>query len=341
MRKIINYLRLLYEWSVSLPSWICNTFRRFISNIRLLDFQYAISLLLVEFEKKFAHRFADKWRANNHEHSVVESYLVRHGYWDLMKNVIEQEISSINENNVHDVSPIWVCWWQGEHNMPPIVSICYKRLLAHSGIHPINLITFENYNDYIELPDDVVNKTHNGDIKMAHLSDLLRLKLLTKYGGLWVDLTVYITNGIDDRYFNNVFISLKSQPHYNDTVSIYRWSSFFIASTAENKYVKAIALAMEKYLSTESSVIHYLLIDYLIDLIYKKNYEFKKIVDEMPMINSDIHRLRQIQNTCFDESEWNRMNLETEFFKMSYREFAQEYDDNGQETFYGHIIHNC
>lgn len=34
-------------------------------------------------------------------------------------------------------APIWVCWWQGENAMPPIVQSCFQSLCSHAGNHPV------------------------------------------------------------------------------------------------------------------------------------------------------------------------------------------------------------
>lgn len=40
-------------------------------------------------------------------------------------------------------APIWVCWWQGENAMPPIVQSCFQSLCSHAGNHLVHLITQE------------------------------------------------------------------------------------------------------------------------------------------------------------------------------------------------------
>lgn len=47
--------------------------------------------------------------------------------------------------NIGATSPIWVCWWQGEEQMPDIVKACYHSIQKHACTHPVILITSENY----------------------------------------------------------------------------------------------------------------------------------------------------------------------------------------------------
>ena len=51
-------------------------------------------------------------------------------------------------------------------------------------------------NEYVQFPDYIVRKWKEGVISNTHLSDLLRLELLIRYGGLWIDSTTYMTGTI-------------------------------------------------------------------------------------------------------------------------------------------------
>ena len=47
----------------------------------------------------------------------------------------------------------------------------------------------------MELPGYIVEKWGKGQIPAALFSDLLRLQLLIKYGGMWIDSTVFCSSG--------------------------------------------------------------------------------------------------------------------------------------------------
>ena len=90
-------------------------------------------------------------------------------------------------------SNIWVCWWQGEEKMPDVVKICYRSIKIMSGKHPVVLITDYNCKDYVKLPQFIWDKYAAGVISRTHLSDILRFYLLKEYGGIWMDITNFIT----------------------------------------------------------------------------------------------------------------------------------------------------
>ena len=52
-----------------------------------------------------------------------------------------------NQTPIGETAPIWVCWWQGEKQMPELVKQCYKLLKKYSGTHPVKLLTKNNYQE--------------------------------------------------------------------------------------------------------------------------------------------------------------------------------------------------
>lgn len=88
---------------------------------------------------------------------------------------------------------VWVCWLQGMEQAPEIVKVCYESLKRHLKGREIIVITKNNINDYVTFPEHIQRKYEKGIIPMAQYSDLLRLELLTRYGGTWIDATVLCT----------------------------------------------------------------------------------------------------------------------------------------------------
>lgn len=96
-------------------------------------------------------------------------------------------------DNLDFKNKVWIFWYQGIQNAPDLVKSTIKsvqRVLKDSNVI---VLTKENIHEYIQLPDYIEEKFNKGIIPMAHYSDLIRLDLLTKYGGLWIDSTVFLT----------------------------------------------------------------------------------------------------------------------------------------------------
>ena len=89
---------------------------------------------------------------------------------------------------------VWICWFQGMDSAPEIVKRCYASVRENITDREVVLLTEENYREYAPFPQEIQNKIDCGIIKGAHMSDLLRLELLQKYGGTWIDATVFCSS---------------------------------------------------------------------------------------------------------------------------------------------------
>ena len=117
-------------------------------------------------------------------------------------------------NHTHQYSnKIFWCWLQGEHNAPKLYKANLNALRRNCKNHDIIVITEKNMNQYINFPSFIINKLNKNFISKTHFCDILRLELLKKYGGTWIDASVLITQ-YDESFFsissfNNYFPSLK------------------------------------------------------------------------------------------------------------------------------------
>ena len=121
-------------------------------------------------------------RRTAYENSILK-YL-EHEYGVLIDSFKEK-----SEKELASRKYIWTMWWQGTDKMPPIVNACYDRMLKLFSDDLI-LITEDNYTEWVELPDYIIKKYNDGLISTTHLSDIIRVELLKRYGGAWVDATI-------------------------------------------------------------------------------------------------------------------------------------------------------
>ena len=90
---------------------------------------------------------------------------------------------------------LWTYWHQGIDEAPEIIHHCIKSFEIHHPDWQIYVLDKNTVNEFIEIPNikrDVLQK-----IGLAHRSDLLRTKLLIKYGGVWADPTCFFTKSLN------------------------------------------------------------------------------------------------------------------------------------------------
>lgn len=267
------------------------------------------------------------------KHAAVTHYLQR---FYSTNSARKQEKFAISPNPYPD--SIWVCWWQGEEQMPEIVRICYKSLQEHANGHPIHLITKDNYKKYVEMPQWVLEKFAAGIISITHFSDLLRLTLLSRYGGLWMDATLYLTSDIPERI--PYFFTLKQKANNNDFVSMYRWSGYCIGGVVDNPiFSEAYILLILQYWRDHDKLINYYILDYVFDLLYASNEHIKKIIDDNPYNNPDVMFLANHMNLPYNDEEWTNVCKNTYIHKLSWKQhYVEKYSNIG--TYYK-LLKNC
>lgn len=107
------------------------------------------------------------------------------------KKKIDEFQSNYADDKLHESSnKVWICWFQGLENAPVLVKKCYESLKQNLTDREIILITSDNMCDYVEFPKFILEKWKTGQITHTHMTDLLRLEILIKYGGMWIDATV-------------------------------------------------------------------------------------------------------------------------------------------------------
>ena len=108
-------------------------------------------------------------------------------------------------------APIWVCWWTGLETAPPLVKRCVESIRANAGEHPVKLISETNASEYLDIPAYILDRHRRGQMGTAHLCDYIRAALLEKYGGLWLDATIYCAFPLPEEYFRMPFFTCRSE----------------------------------------------------------------------------------------------------------------------------------
>lgn len=235
---------------------------------------------------------------------------------------------------------IWVLWWQGEKQMPEIVRCAYNSICNNSPKEVV-LITKDNWTEYISPDEWIVEKVHEGKMKLPALSDYIRASLLYSYGGMWIDSTVLCTTVLPDYIFECDFFTVHDlHPKTEKYVAKGRWNVQILGTNKRHLAVfRGIRHIFSEYWRRYDYIMDYLLVDYSIDYIYNENKKMRALIDNVPETNTNMHKLLDLCNKPYDEaaSDWKLMQKDTWFFKLTYkRKFVEECD--GRKTVYKYII---
>lgn len=240
----------------------------------------------------------------------------------------EYDVTLLHEQS----NKVWVCWFQGMENAPVLIQRCFESLKKNLTDRDIILITSDNMFDYVQFPDYIIEKWKTGQITHTHMTDLLRLELLIRYGGMWLDATVFCTRKIEEipsYYFDSELFLYQSLKPGRDGHS-HLTSSWLMSAKTNNKLLMSIRYLCYEYWKESIQMLDYFLLHDFISIVLEYYQDdWKRIV---PSDNATPHILLLRLFDQYDEQMWEAIKEQTPFHKMTYK-FKEE-QTKLSETYY-------
>lgn len=203
--------------------------------------------------------------------------------------------------------------------MPFPVDVCIDSVKRKFTNRTVILIDKNNYSEYIDIPQYMLNKVESGAMLLAHLADYIRIALLQKYGGVWLDSTFYVCGDLDNELSNYSFYSINHGGKRDWVASKDLWSIGFLACLRNYILMRFCKEIMEEYWRNEPVEIAYLFSDYIIAIGYEIIKEFHRDVDQLPINNPNCFIFEQIGNEKTDNETYERIRSNTNLFQLSYK----------------------
>jgi hypothetical protein len=231
-------------------------------------------------------------------------------------------------------SLIWVCWWDGVQAMPPLVRACYNSLLKHKNGYKANLITKDNFKNFVSVSEHILEKLESGMITVTHFSDILRMSLLAEYGGLWLDATILVTGTI--QLGSVPFFTVKRDFGGKD-VPRRRWTGFCIGGQKNNFLFEFAKDFFNEYWIKNNDMIDYFLIDYVIAIAYNSFPLVKQMIDNVDNNNTNISLMQHNIENEFSPDFIKNLN-DTTFHKLNWKKQCAIITSNNNLTLYEYIL---
>ena len=230
----------------------------------------------------------------------------------------------------------WVFWAQGEEKLLPILKQCYESIKRNCGEYQITFVTMENVDSYVDIPKYIMEKVEKGQISLTHFSDFLRVSLLNKWGGYWVDVTLFLSKPL----LNRSSLFTIRQPYDERHVSKCMWTGYLWYMPKGHPLAYFLSDYLTQYWKTHDKVVDYLLIDYAIRVFYLKNKTFASEIDGLPLSNPDLYFFQSPKcEDPFDIEKWCQICENTSFFKTTWKCHYKEIS-GCDFTFYGKLINS-
>lgn len=231
---------------------------------------------------------------------------------------------------------VWICWWQGIENAPLLIQRCYRSVIKNLIGWDVVLISKDNFHQYVDLPENIITRLNEGLITPSQVSDFFRLELLIRYGGLWLDASVYCTgNNIPKSILeSNLFVFQAQKPNSNGKAIV--MSKWCIYAKANNK----ILMATRELLYHIWNNNHYTHNDRLLNHIFSVVYDFYgEESNGIPAFcNTVPHILSSHLFDAYDELYWGDLKKLTCFHKLDYKQDSAKSRIEG--SYYDFILNN-
>lgn len=280
----------------------------------LINFRFdKIKKIIKKIKSKFNEKSLNWKTLNKHFLTLVKKY----------------EYLIKEEEKISEDSTIWVMWYQGIENAPSLIKSCIQSILMNRAKHPVIILDKNNLKKYIELPQYIMKKFNDGIISITHLSDIIRMAILSKYGGYWIDSTYLITTPLT--YTNSSLFTLKLV-HCFPIISKCLWAVNFLAVSKNNFLSTYSYNALLFYWKNYNKLIDYFLFDHIIHVAYENVQEFRDLIEKLPYIECDIFSLKKVLNNIYEKSP-----ITCPFNKLERRINYVTYK-NKEKTNFGYII---
>lgn len=281
--------------------------------------------------EKVLHKYSKRMEISYYKD--IQQYL----YTEVVQPTLgKQPKPDFESSHISPTSTIWTMWWQGENTMPAIISSCIASMREHQEHHNIVLITEKNLKEYLQIPTRILEKFNNGSISFSMFSDLIRSSLLCKYGGIWIDSTMYMTSSLDQAIYDYSFFSVR-RPGYipNSPAWSDRWTTYFLASTPSSEPLKSLERCLFAYWANHDYQIDYFLTDCMLHVLYDHYPYIRELIDSVPANNQHVLSMYRYLS---DKADSYDQPADTYLNKLSYKLHLSPTTPNGELSLYGKLL---
>ena len=257
--------------------------------------------------------------------SICEKFF-KYQYIKTKFNYVLDDIPNYDHTHKTNNTIFW-CWFQGEEYAPKLYSSGLNSIRMNLKNFNIITINDNNIENYVHFPSYIMKKYNDKKITRTHFSDLLRLELLIKYGGTWIDASVLISN-YTESYFNKDLFFFRERTF--EAVG----SSWFLTSEKESPILKITRDLLYEYWRINDYLYEYFLFHMFLKMTcYFRSDDFKSL----PYIsNRPPHQLRNVLNHKFSQNLYNKIISSITVHKLSIKGVRVNKKKAG--TIYHHII---
>ena len=277
-------------------------------------------------------------RAAEKKHKWVLAYMEQH-----CAETIRKYRDMPAPKNLHEPQKdpkIWSMWWQGEEQADPLFQMCINSARLHTH-QPVITLTKDNYSQYFEIPDYILQKFDEGKVMIQHICDLMVVSIMAAEGGFFTGATVWWSQDAPDGVLNAPYYTCRAVSQSKENMSRSRWVGYVMGGNKEFPLFSFTRDCLLEYWKNCDQAVDYLMMDYIFELAYRNIPCVREMIDSLPeknnMLRNDL--IMHLGDPYDAEAFRKYTDGDTFLYKLSWKFGRKDVvAADGRDTNYGHML---
>ena len=229
---------------------------------------------------------------------------------------------------------IWTCWLQGVDNAPELVKRCIASMRQYANGYKVEVIDLNNVSQFVQLPDFVISKYKAGIIPHAHFSDMIRLALLERYGGVWIDSTILLTDVLPDYIVDADIFAFRGSGIGH--ACIY---NPFLAAKPHHPIIQSMQQLLYAYWEKENRLVSYSIFHLFFSITIEQSRQNQSLWNNVPIVDGiQMFYIMPQLGKPYSEKAYQLATQLSSLHKLTYKFKELGIDISKKGTFYDVLI---
>ena len=221
------------------------------------------------------------------------------------------------------LGPIWQYWAQGVENAPPLVMACLRSVERHKGDRDLIVLDDTSVTDYVDLPGHIWDKRRRQLMTSQHFSNFIRLSLLLRHGGTWLDATILLRQPVPRQIEREDFYILRETNRAPRLVE-----TWFIHARKGHPLVETVLHGLADYWREYDRLLQYFMFPHHIEASLLLHRKLREDFLKMPQVGADRpHELQWQLLQPLDEARHRAMYDGFWLHKLNHKVWRPETDE--------------
>ena len=177
----------------------------------------------------------------------------------------------------------------------------------------------------------------NRYISFAQLSDIMRIFLISRHGGLWLDSTIYVSDLIPPKIFAQPFYSLHTSLKKTPFVQNDRVHCFVMGGTPDSKLIWFVRELLSEYWKEHNVIIDYYLLDYSVMLAFWSMPDINNMINRLEPTSEGLYDLVNILDAPYEKEKVEKILSDNLFSKLIWNQKHKSFSKD-QKTVYQYLL---